>query len=260
MTEAIDAHSRQEDAAAVMRAQLEENEIELQQQRGEISVLKRQIKEKQEELTLRSNEIFALKSHNRELNSHLSRRESENQSLQIQLNEENVRLVTLEQHLAATSLHPITSPVDAIALTSSLSTNELPVFQNSSAAYSNEYTQNCKSYGITQAANTNAEFYPGEREELYRRLEAIELQMFQQEELFEREQKQWAEDKCKVIKYQKLLQENYVQMYKRSHVLEREVKHLRSELQRAGVNAVSCEYFSGGESEEKQNLTFPMEI
>jgi len=274
MTEAIDAHTRKEDLVSEMRARLEENEIEAQQQRGEISLLKRQIKEKQTELTQRTNENLAFKSQNRELTNQVALRESENESLHIQLSEEKIKFAELEQHLAVTNLQQRPLSSDASGLASSRSANELGLYRNAHSAYVTDFSTNPSSYGDqntrlsfepkTSAVTLSSPFYPGEREELYRQLQAVEHRMALQEEAFEREQQQWAEDKRKVIKYQKLLQENYVQMYKRSHALEREVNLLKSQLQMAGLSDSSnCVLYSGNpatETDEQPNLSFPMEI
>ena len=274
MTEAIDAHTRKEDQVTEMQARLEENEMEAQQQRGEISLLKRQIKEKQTELTQRINENLALKSQNRDLTNQLALRESENESLHIQLGEEKIKFAELEQHLTVTNLQQAPPKSDSSVLSSSRSTNEFGRYRNTQSAYVTDFSTTPSTYDDqttrisfepkTSAVAVGSPFYPGEREELYRQLQAVEHRMALQEEAFEREQQQWAEDKRKVIKYQKLLQENYVQMYKRSHALEREVKQLKSQLQMAGLSSsTNCDLYVGNsvpEPDEQHRLSFPMEI
>ena len=267
MTEAIDAHSRKEDFLSDAHARLEENEMEVQQQRGEIALLKQQLKENRGELSQRSNELVGLKAQNRDLTSQLSFRKSENQSLQIQLQEEKKKVTDFEQNFAGANLQP-----DARVLTGSHSTNELGGYRVAQPAYVTNFSINPGLYGDqtssfsfepkTSAVNLSSPFYPGEREELYRQLQAMEHRMALQKETFKKEQQQWAEDKRKVIKYQKLLQENYVQMYKRSHVLEREVKQLKTQLQMAGVSNSSDLHLNdqATEIDQRQSLSFPMDI
>lgn len=65
---------------------------------------------------------------------------------------------------------------------------------------------------------------------LLQRLKAAEERCAAQDKAFEEERKQWVEDKSRVIRYQKQLQDNYVTMYKRSRDLEQQVKSLTSQL------------------------------
>lgn len=59
----------------------------------------------------------------------------------------------------------------------------------------------------------------------------FERQRFEQQtESFEEERKIWHEEKDKVIRYQKQLQQNYVQMYRRNRELERLLQELSQEL------------------------------
>lgn len=50
-------------------------------------------------------------------------------------------------------------------------------------------------------------------------------------EVFEKEKEQWLDEKNKVIRYQKQLQLNYVQMYNKNKMLEAEVEQLTLELE-----------------------------
>ena len=55
--------------------------------------------------------------------------------------------------------------------------------------------------------------------------------------LFESERSHWLDEKEKVIRYQKQLQLNYVQMYKRNKVLESEMEALNKSLADAEARA-----------------------
>lgn len=48
---------------------------------------------------------------------------------------------------------------------------------------------------------------------------------------FEKERRTWAQEKEKVLRYQRQLQMNYVQMYRRSRALEAEIENLTVELE-----------------------------
>jgi vacuolar-type H+-ATPase subunit H len=45
-------------------------------------------------------------------------------------------------------------------------------------------------------------------------------------EIFEKEREQWKDEKNKVIRYQKQLQLNYLQMFNKNRMLEAEVEQL----------------------------------
>lgn len=62
---------------------------------------------------------------------------------------------------------------------------------------------------------------------------------------FEQERQTWNKEKGRVIKYQKQLQINYLQMHKKNQDLERVLKELTSELESRTELAVDVNYISG---------------
>lgn len=62
-------------------------------------------------------------------------------------------------------------------------------------------------------------------------LDKLRLEMLVNKEEYEKEKEQWLEEKNKVIMYQKQLQLNYVQMFRKNKVLEAEVEQLTLELE-----------------------------
>lgn len=62
-------------------------------------------------------------------------------------------------------------------------------------------------------------------------LEKLKLEMEQRKKEFEKEKITWAQEKEKVLKYQRQLQMNYVQMYRKTRALEAEVESLTVELE-----------------------------
>nr|CAB3262206.1 uncharacterized protein LOC100178688 [Phallusia mammillata] len=93
-------------------------------------------------------------------------------------------------------------------------------------------------------------------DDLLRRVEEMERRSAAQAEQFEKERQQWAQEKSRVIRYQKQLQLNYVQMYKRSQALEDEIDLLTSQLNGDGANAES----DVNSSSLPGDLCYPMEI
>ncbi|GBP52441.1 Leucine zipper putative tumor suppressor 2 [Eumeta japonica] len=64
----------------------------------------------------------------------------------------------------------------------------------------------------------------------------LKIEMDSKEKQFNSERRKWSEEKDKVLRYQKQLQLNYVQMYRRSRTLEAEVDSLRLELELCNKN------------------------
>lgn len=67
--------------------------------------------------------------------------------------------------------------------------------------------------------------------QLQRELEELKNGLVGKNEVFEKEKEQWLDEKNKVIRYQKQLQLNYVQMYNKNKMLEAEVEQLTLELE-----------------------------
>lgn len=75
-------------------------------------------------------------------------------------------------------------------------------------------------------------------------LDKVKLELLVHKEEFEKEKEQWLEEKNKVIMYQKQLQLNYVQMFRKNKVLEAEVEQLTLELESRDMKLMAL---NGGE-------------
>lgn len=89
-------------------------------------------------------------------------------------------------------------------------------------------------------------------ESLQREVERLKRQLKEEKEAqerlanhFEQERKMWNKEKGKVIRYQKQLQINYLQMHKKNQDLERILKELTAELEGRAELAVDINYSSG---------------
>ncbi|XP_031679668.1 leucine zipper putative tumor suppressor 2 homolog isoform X1 [Oncorhynchus kisutch] len=90
----------------------------------------------------------------------------------------------------------------------------------------------------TKAQRQSAEAVLGLRQQVERlRAELMYERRSSEEQLggFEEERKVWQEEKEKVIRYQKQLQQNYIQMYRRNRDLERVMRELSLELENRDV-------------------------
>lgn len=67
--------------------------------------------------------------------------------------------------------------------------------------------------------------------EVYLEVEDLKQELDHRTKQFENERRTWAQEKEKVLRYQRQLQMNYVQMYRRSRALESEIENLTVELE-----------------------------
>ena len=72
-----------------------------------------------------------------------------------------------------------------------------------------------------------------------RQVDELRIKIRDAESLVESERQQWLEEKCKVIRYQKQLQLNYVQMRRKNAVLEAEVEQLTMEIESHNLKMIA---------------------
>ncbi|XP_078485281.1 uncharacterized protein LOC100178688 [Ciona intestinalis] len=245
MNEAIDVQMNGD--IVDLRARLEESEWERQQKYGELCMLKRQLKDTQCESAQRASEIVALRTRNRELQGLLAKRDSEITELNEKLNERNFEIDELRR---VSDVPP-----------SIVSWPAIPTSMHSAPVRSSSAHFNDQQYGAWQdsrhvpSLRKNADGSATlDRDELLKRLYDAEARCMEQEQYFNMERRQWADDKSRVVRYQKQLQANYVQTFKRSSALEREVKLLTSQLH--GDVAPQHKMPANNDVE----LTYPMDI
>ncbi|XP_036407215.1 leucine zipper putative tumor suppressor 2 homolog [Megalops cyprinoides] len=242
---------------------LEETKWEGCQKSGEISLLKQQLKELQAELGQRTGEIVALKAQLREARAELQagqaraqeahaaartrtlelevcenelqRRKSEAELLREKvgrLEEESARLrEALSAPIGqggggAACVYPAPSGMclphgRGLGLTSSYPGEEqLLAYESDEAKAQRQGGGGDSLHGLRQQV-----------ERLRVELAAERRRGEEQAEAFEDERRVWQEEKEKVIRYQKQLQQNYVQMYRRNRELERVMRELSLELE-----------------------------
>ncbi|XP_068610437.1 leucine zipper putative tumor suppressor 2 homolog [Brachionichthys hirsutus] len=220
---------------------LEESKWEVCQKSGEISLLKQQLKDVQGELAQRVGEIVSLRGQLRE-----SRGELANAQALLQEAHGATRTRTLELEVCENELQRRKSEAELlrekvghlegeVARLRDASANQGPgnrqcqVFHEAEGhllAYESDEAKARRQSGTDALQNTKAQM-DRMRAEL-----AFERQRGEQRVgSFEEERKIWQEEKDKVIRYQKQLQQNYVQMYRRNQELELLLQELSVELE-----------------------------
>ena len=118
------------------------------------------------------------------------------------------------EEFSAPGLHERTSPLTSSRLVS-------PVLPPRSSPLSSKSTSSLNSESDKEKVIL----------QLQKELEEMKSGLVGKNESFEKEKEQWLDEKNKVIRYQKQLQLNYVQMYNKNKMLEAEVEQLTLELE-----------------------------
>ncbi|XP_015243691.1 PREDICTED: leucine zipper putative tumor suppressor 2 isoform X2 [Cyprinodon variegatus] len=220
---------------------LEETKWEVCQKSGEISLLKQQLKEVQSELSQRVGEIVSLRGQLRETRGELT-----NTQVLLQEAHGTVRTRTMELEVCENELQRRKSESELLRekvgrlegelahLRDTLANQgagnrQCQIFQEAEEhllAYESDEAKAQRQSGADALQNMKVQM-DGLKSELAFERKKVE----QQAGGFEEERRIWQEEKDKVIRYQKQLQENYVQMYRRNRELEQMLQELSLELE-----------------------------
>lgn len=212
------------------------------QKSGEISLLKQQLKEVQGELAQRVGEIVSLRGQLRE-----SRGELTNTQVLLQEAHGTTRTRTLELEVCENELQRRKSEAellrekvgrleaellhlrDALANQGATGNRQCQVFQEAEEhllAYESDEAKAQRQSGGEALQGMKAQM-----DRMRAELDFERQRAEQQTGSFEEERRIWQEEKDKVIRYQKQLQQNYVQMYRRNRELETMLQDLSQELE-----------------------------
>ncbi|KAM5141514.1 leucine zipper putative tumor suppressor 2 isoform 1-T2 [Mantella aurantiaca] len=217
---------------------LEETKWEVCQKSGEISLLKQQLKDSQAELSQKSNEILLLRSQLREARSDLQVSEEQVQELQ-----DTAHTKTLELEVCENELQRKKNEAELLREKASKLDQEVATLREAAIANLRHGLCHCHEKedpflvyesDEAKAQRQNADNLQGLKQYMERLREALvsERRRNQEQiESFEEERRIWHVEKEKVIRYQKQLQHNYIQMYQQNRELERDIKQLTLELE-----------------------------
>ncbi|XP_014388193.1 PREDICTED: leucine zipper putative tumor suppressor 2 isoform X2 [Myotis brandtii] len=208
---------------------LEETKWEVCQKSGEISLLKQQLKESQAELVQKGSELVALRVALREARAALRVSEGWVRGLQEAARARELELEACSQELQrhrqeAERLREKAGQLD----TEAAGLREPPVPPATAdpflLAESDEAKAQRVAAGVGGSLRAQVERLRAELQQERRRGE-------EQRDSFEGERLAWQAEKEQVIRYQKQLQHNYIQMYRRNRQLEQELQQLSLELE-----------------------------
>uniref|UniRef100_A0A3Q2YKD7 Leucine zipper tumor suppressor 1 n=1 Tax=Hippocampus comes TaxID=109280 RepID=A0A3Q2YKD7_HIPCM len=207
---------------------LEETQWEVCQKAGEISLLKQQLRDSQEDVSHKLNEIVGLRAQLKEITAKAEMLKEENKdggdrlrSRTIQVCQNELQRKKNEADLLREKVGQLEKDFDEKQVTTVHKAKEEPVGQTPSELLHKEVERLKRQLGEEKAAQ-----------------ERLAI-------TFDQERRTWNKEKDKVIKYQKQLQINYLQVHKKNQDLERLMKELNAELEaRAGL-ALDLKYSSG---------------
>ncbi|XP_066570577.1 leucine zipper putative tumor suppressor 1 [Amia ocellicauda] len=210
---------------------LEETQWEVCQKSGEISLLKQQLKESQGDVSHKLNEIVSLKSTLKEIRGKMEALEQK-----IKLLEETVCTRAVEVEVCENELQRKKNEADLLReKVGQLETDIRNMKQD--LALAKEQQQSSRAEVDRQRAVGQGEG-PEDSEALQREVEKLKAELREERQRkekmvssFQIERLTWNREKEKVIKYQKQLQQNYLQMYKKNQDLEKILKELTVELE-----------------------------
>ncbi|KAM6951750.1 LOW QUALITY PROTEIN: leucine zipper putative tumor suppressor 2 homolog [Aplochiton taeniatus] len=214
-------------------------------QKSEISLLKQQLKEVQGELSQRVGEIVSLRGQMREL-----RGEHNTQALMQEANGTS-RTRTLELEVCENELQRRKSEAELlrekVGRLEEESARLRDAMANLGPGSAHGGNRKCQVFqdGEEQMLAYDSDEAKAQRKGDGEALQSMRLQMdrmraelaFERQRAedqagsFEEERRVWQEEKDKVIQYQKQLQQNYVQMYRRNRELERVLREMSLELE-----------------------------
>ncbi|KAM9462451.1 leucine zipper putative tumor suppressor 2 homolog isoform 1-T2 [Clarias gariepinus] len=220
-----------------MGPRLEETKWEVCQKTGEISLLKQQLKDLQADLSQRVGEVVTLRGQMREARAELQNTQSQLQeahthtrtrALELEVCENELQRRKSENELLREKMRRLEE--ESIRLSKAL--NEYAEVQQESG-----YRGGAS--GEEQRLANDSEEVKGQRQSSRQQVERLKGELARQKQLvedqgaaFENERHCWEEEKDKVIRYQKQLQQNYVQMYRRNRELEAALRELSLELEK----------------------------
>ncbi|XP_053245362.1 leucine zipper putative tumor suppressor 2 [Podarcis raffonei] len=204
---------------------LEETKWEVCQKSGEISLLKQQLKESQAEVAQRGNELVLLRAQLREARAELQAGEEQVLGLQ-----EVAHTKSLELEVCANELARRKSEAELLREKVGRLEHELEGLRSAGGELCPLLAECDEAKAQRQAADT-LQGLRSQAERLRAELLCERRRGEEQREAFHAERVTWQGEKDRVIRYQKQLQHNYIQMYRHNRDLESQLRHLSLELE-----------------------------
>ncbi|XP_044053989.1 leucine zipper putative tumor suppressor 1 [Siniperca chuatsi] len=242
---------------------LEESQWEVCQKTGEISLLKQQLRDCQVDVSHKLNEIVSLRVSLKENTAKMEMLEKQNKDHEGQLHSRTIEIEVCQNELqrkkneAALLREKVGNlETDIQGMKQDLAMAKEQRLQHSLQLEAHAQTKVLERLiqGSDSPAQGQGEENSGHisTESLQREVERLKWQLTEEKDAherlangFEQERQTWNKEKSRVIKYQKQLQINYLQMHKKNQDLERILKELTAELESRTELGMDINYSSG---------------
>lgn len=208
------------------------------QKAGEISLLKQQLKDSQADVSQKLNEIVGLRTQLKEGKNFLREKEEQiltlkdsysSKSVNLEICESELQRKMSEVQLLREKLNHCELEVSGLKRT--LASMGPPGPFGGDLAEKLQDPLACESDEAKMQRQSSEDSVNALRKEVERLQTELKLERQQREQQvmdFEEERRTWQEEKEKVIKYQKQLQLNYVEMYQKNQLLEHKVNEMNT--------------------------------
>ncbi|XP_049572678.1 leucine zipper putative tumor suppressor 1 [Syngnathus scovelli] len=239
-----------EEESTQLAPTLEETQWEVCQKAGEISLLKQQLRDSQEDVSHKLNEIVSLRAQLKEITAKAEMLEKENKD-----GGDRLRSRTIEMEVCQNELQRKKN--EANLLREKVGQLERDFEGKTKDPKPHQRTSQTEPCGQTAERVTTVHKQKEEPEgksstELQKEVERLKQQLSEEKTAhqrlatsFDQEKRTWNKEKDKVIKYQKQLQINYLQVHKKNQDLERLMKELTAELEARAELGLDLKYSSG---------------
>ncbi|XP_051278876.1 leucine zipper putative tumor suppressor 1 [Dicentrarchus labrax] len=242
---------------------LEETQWEVCQKTGEISLLKQQLRDCQADVSHKLNEIVSLRASLKENTAKMEMLQTQNKD-----HEDKLHSRTIEVEVCQNELQRKKNEADLLReKVGKLETDiqgmkqDLAMAKEQRLQHSLQLEDHAQTQALDRLIQGSDPLALGQGEEnsglvstesVQREVERLKWQLREEKDAqerlansFEQERQTWNKEKDRVIKYQKQLQINYLQMHKKNQDLERILKELTAELESRTELGMDLNYSSG---------------
>ncbi|KAK9522600.1 hypothetical protein VZT92_019052 [Zoarces viviparus] len=242
---------------------LEETQWEVCQKTGEISLLKQQLRDCQADVRRKLNEIVCFRASLKENTAKMEILERQNKdhddklrsrTIEVEVCQNELQRKKNEADLLREKVGRLEEDIQGMKQDLALAKERRPRQSLQLEAHARTQALERLIQGSDNPAQGHEEESSGHiaTESLQREVERLKQQLREEKDTqqrlansFERERLTWNKEKDRVIKYQKQLQINYLQMHKKNQDLERILKELTAELESRTELGMEINYSSG---------------
>ncbi|XP_054247627.1 leucine zipper putative tumor suppressor 3 [Indicator indicator] len=216
---------------------IEETKWEVCQKAGEISLLKQQLKDSQADVSQKLNEIVGLRTQLKEGKNFLREKEEQiltlkdsysSKSVNLEICESELQRKMSEVQVLREKLNHCELEVSSLKRTLASMGPPAPFGGDPGEKLRDPLACESDEAKMQRQSEDSVNALRKEVERLQAELKLERQQREQQVMDFEEERRTWQEEKEKVIKYQKQLQLNYVEMYQKNQLLEHKVNEMNT--------------------------------